>query len=124
MVSSRMSLHEERMKRSTVCSFLIKKQDFTKIKFSSNRKLREENVSTFNKYQYLKATNLLFAKGQYEDALLIPIIWSLASQPNEMFTLRLIDFEDKDGQNLFCIMQTRRTKGRSSLFLKNFIPKL
>ena len=95
MASSSLSLHWERMKRLAICSFGFKKQDFPKIKFSSNKQGREENVSDINKDQYLKATNLLYAKGQYEDALLIHIMWSLASRPNEMLTLR---FEDKDGQ--------------------------
>ena len=98
MASSSLSLHYERMKRLSICSFGIKKQDFPKIKFSSNKQGREENVSAINKDQYLKAANLLYAKGQYEDALLIHIMWSLASRPNEMLTLRFEDFEDKDGQ--------------------------
>ena len=45
MTSSSLSLHWERMKRLAICSFSIKKQDFTKIKFSSNKQGREENVS-------------------------------------------------------------------------------
>ena len=60
--------------------------------------MKRENVSAINKDQYLKAANLLYAKGQYEDALLIHIKWSLASRPNEMLTLRFEKFEDKDGQ--------------------------
>ena len=98
MTRSSLSLHWERMKRLAICSFGIKKQDFPKIKFSSNKQGREENVSAINKDQYLKAANLLYEKGQYEDALLIHIMWSLASRPNEMLTLRFEDFEDKDGQ--------------------------
>ena len=98
MASTSLSLHWERMKRLAICSFGIKKQDFPKIKFSSNKQGREENVSAINKDQYLKAANLLYEKGQYEDALLIHIMWSLASRPNEMLTLRFEDFEDKDGQ--------------------------
>ena len=124
MASSSLSLYWERMKRLAICSFCIKKQDFPKIKFSSNKQGREENVSAINKDQYLKAANLLYAKGQYEDALLIHIMWSLASRPNEMLTLRFEDFEEKMNKNLFCIMQTRRTKGKSLLSLKNFMPKL
>ena len=97
MTSTSLSLHWERMKRLAICSFGIKKQDFPKIKFSSNKQRREENVSAINKDQYLKAANLLYAKGQYEDALLIYIMWSLTSCLNEMLTLRFEDFEDKDG---------------------------
>ena len=124
MASSSLSLHWERMKRLVICSFGIKKQDFPKIKFSSNKQGREENVSAINKDQYLKAANLLYAKGQYEDALLIHIMWSLASRPNEMFYWDLKILKTKMDKNLFCITQTRRIKGRSSLSLKNFIPKL
>ena len=98
MTSSSLSLHSERIKRLAICSFGIKKQDFPKIKFSSNKQGREENVSAFNKDQYLKAANLLYANGKYEDALLIHIMWSPASRPNEMLTLRFEDFKDKDGQ--------------------------
>ena len=80
MASTSLSLHWERMKRLAISSFGIKKQDFPKIKFSSNKQGREENVSAINKDQYLKAANLLYEKGQYEDALLIHIMWSLATQ--------------------------------------------
>ena len=93
-----LSLHWERIKRLAICSFGIKKQDFPKIKFSSNKQRREENVSAINKDQYLKATNLLHAKGQYEDALLIHIMWFLASRSNEVLKLRFKDFKEKDGQ--------------------------
>ena len=86
------------MKRLAICSFGIKKQDFPKIKLSSNKQGREENVSAINKDQYFTAANILYATGQYEDALFIHIMWSLASRPNEMLTLRFEDFEDKDGQ--------------------------
>ena len=74
MTSTILSLHWERMKRLAICSFGIKKQDFPKIKFSSNKQGMEENVSAINKDQYLKDANLLYEKGQYEDALLIHIM--------------------------------------------------
>ena len=51
MASSRLSLHLERMKRLAIFSFDIKKQDFPKIKFSTNKQEREENTSAINKYQ-------------------------------------------------------------------------
>ena len=60
----------------------IQKNEFPKIKFSSCKQGREENISAINKDQYLKAVNLLNEKSQYEDALLIHIMWSLASRPN------------------------------------------
>ena len=41
---------------------------------------------------------MLYDNGEYEDALLIHIMWSLASRPNEMVTLRFEDFEDNDNQ--------------------------
>ena len=63
MVSSSLSLHWERMKRLAICSFGIKKQDFPKIKFTSNKQGREDNVSAINKDQYLKAANLFYEKG-------------------------------------------------------------
>ena len=86
------------MKRLSICYFGIKKQDFPKIKFSSNKQGREVNVSANNKDQYLKAANIIYVKGNYEDALLIHIMWSLTSRPNEMLKLRFEDFKDKDGQ--------------------------
>ena len=52
--------------------------------FSSNKQGIEENVSAINKDQYLKAANLYYETGQYEDALLIHIMWSFASRPNEI----------------------------------------
>ena len=64
------------------------KQDIPKIKFSSTKLGRENNVSVINKDQYLNAENLLYVKGEFEDALLIHIMWSLASRPSEMLTLR------------------------------------
>ena len=76
------------------------KQDFPKIKFSSTKLGREDNVSAINKDQYLKAANLLYEKGELEDALLIHIMWSLASRPSEMLTLRFEDFEDINNQKV------------------------
>ena len=86
------------MKRLAICSFAIKKEEFPKIKFSSNKQGREMNVSAINKNQYLKAANLIYEKGEFEDSLLINIMWCFASQPNEMLTLRFEIFEDKDCQ--------------------------
>ena len=97
MASSSLSLHWERMKRLAICSFGIKKQDFPKIKFSRNIKERRRMFQLLTKINTLKL-NILYAKGQYEDTLLIHIMWSLASRPNEILTLRFEDFEVKDGQ--------------------------
>ena len=53
--SSSLSKNWERMKRVATCSFGIKKEEFPKIKFSSSKQGREENVSAIDKNQYLKA---------------------------------------------------------------------
>ena len=73
-------------------------KNFPIIKFSSNKQGREENVSSINKEKFLKAAKFLYDNGDYEDALLIHIMWSLASRPNEMVTLRFEDFEDNNNQ--------------------------
>ena len=86
------------MKRLAICSFVIKKEEFPKIKFSSNKKGEEENVSAIYKNQYLKAANLLYENEEFEDSLFINIMWCFASRPSEMLTLRFEDFEDKDDQ--------------------------
>ena len=44
------------MKRVAYCSFGIKKSEFPKIKFSSNKQGKEENISAINKDQYLEAS--------------------------------------------------------------------
>ena len=49
MASSSLSFHWEKMKLLAIFSFGIKKQDFIKIKLSSNKQGREENVSAINK---------------------------------------------------------------------------
>ena len=77
------------------------KQDFPKIKFSSTKLGREDNVSAINKDQYLKAANLLYEKRELEDALLIHIMWILASRPSEMLTLQFEDFEDMNNQKVY-----------------------
>ena len=91
-------LKKERMKRLAICSFEIKKEEFQKIKFSSYKQGREENVSAINKNQFLKAANLLYEKGEFDGSLLINIMWCFASRPSEMLTLRLGDSKDKDDQ--------------------------
>ena len=96
MTATSLSLNWERMKRIATCSYGIKKRDFPKIKFSSNKQGREENVSAINKDQYLEASKLLCKQKQFDDALLINIMWSFASRPSEILTLRFEDFEDKD----------------------------
>ena len=98
MTTTSLSLNWERMKRVAYCSYGIKKGEFPKIKFSSNKQGREENVSAINKDQYLEASKLLYEQEQFDDALLINIMWSFASRPSEILTLRFEDFEDKDNQ--------------------------
>ena len=62
------------MKRLAICSFGIKKEEFPKIKLSSNKQGGEENISAINKNQYLKAANLLYEKEEFKDSLLINIM--------------------------------------------------
>ena len=44
----------------------------------------------------MKAAKLLYERKEYEDALLIHIMSSSASIPNEIITLIFEDFEDQD----------------------------
>ena len=78
--------------------YIWNKEEFPKIKFSSNKQGREENVSVINKNQYLKEANLLYDKGKFQDSFLINIMWCFASRPNQMLTLKFENFEDKDDQ--------------------------
>ena len=102
------------MKRIGVCSFGISNKEFPIIKFSSNKQGREENVSSINKEKFLKAAKFLYDNGDYENSLLIHIMWSLASRPNEMVTLRFEDFSKIIIRNLYYTIQTRRIKERES----------
>ena len=111
------------MKRVAYCSYGIKKGEFPKIKFFSNKQGRELNVSAINKDQYLEASKLLYEQEQFDDALLINIMWSFASRPSEILTLRFEDFENKDNQNLSSIMQTRRIGEKSLQYRMNFITR-
>ena len=94
MANSSLSLHWERMKRLVICSFSIKNKIFQRSSFQA---INKEGSRMFLLITKINTSNLHYAKGQYEDALLIHIMWSLASRPNEMLTLRFEDFEDKDG---------------------------
>ena len=101
MTATSLSLNWERMKRIATCSYGIKKGEFPKIKFSSSKQGREENVSAINKDQYLEASKLLYEQKQFDDALLINIMWSFTSRPSEIIVMRyedFEDFEDKDNQ--------------------------
>ena len=86
------------MKRVAYCSYGIKKGEFHKIKFSSNKQGREEHVLEIKKDQYLETSKLLYEQENFDDALLINIMWSFLSRPSEILTLRCEDFEDKDNQ--------------------------
>ena len=50
------------MKRLAYSLFGIKKKNFPKIKFSSNKQGRKENVSAINKDQCLNASKQLYEK--------------------------------------------------------------
>ena len=78
MTSTSLSLDWERMKRVAYCSYGIKKRDFPWIKFSSNKQGREENVLAINKDQYLEASKLFYEQYQFDDDLLINIMWYFA----------------------------------------------
>ena len=56
----------------------------------------KENISAINKDKFLKAAKLLYDNGEYEDALLIHIMYSLASKQNEMVSLGFEDFDDNN----------------------------
>ena len=103
------------MKRIGVCSFGISNKEFPIIKFSSNKQGREENVSAINKEKFLKAAKLLYDNGEYEDALLIHIIWSLASRSNEMVTLRFEDFEDNNQKSVLYYTNKKNKKKRITI---------
>ena len=103
------------MKRLAICSFGIKKEEFPKIKFSSNKQGREENASAVNKNHNLKAANLLYEKEEFEDSLLINIMWWFASRPSEMLTLRFEDFEDKDDQK--SVYYYKQEKSKKEIYL-------
>ena len=49
MTTTSLSLNWERMKRVAYCLYGITKREFPKIKFSSSKQGREENVSVINK---------------------------------------------------------------------------
>ena len=118
--SSGLSSDWERMKRVSICSFGIKKEDFPKIKFSSSKQGREENVSAINTNQYLKAANLLYEKGEYEDSLLINTTWCFASRPSEMLTLRFEGFEDKDNQKSVYYYANKKNQG-NKITISNYL---
>ena len=100
------------MKRLEICWFGIKKEEFLKIKFSSNKQGREENVSATNKNQYLKAANLFYEKEKFEDSLLINIMWCFVSRSSEMLTLKFEDFEDKEDQKSVYYYENKKNQRR------------
>ena len=124
MTSTSLSLHWERMKRLAICSFGIKKLDFPKIKFSSNKQGIEENVSAIKKDQYLKTTNLLYEKANMKMHYSFISCGHLHLDQMRCSHWDLKILKTRMDKNLFCITQTRRIKGRSLLSMKNFMPKL
>ena len=63
-----------------------------------------ENISSINKSQILNAVKLLHDKGEFKDALLIQVMWSLEFRLNEMLTLRFEDFENKNNQKVYILL--------------------
>ena len=112
------------MKRLAICSFGRLKEEFPKIKFSSNKQGREENVSAIKLNQYFKAANLLYEKGEFEDSLLIIIMWCFASRSSEMFTLRFEDFEDKDDQKSVYYYANKKKHRRKFTISNDIMNKL
>ena len=115
MTCSSLALDWKKMKRIGSCSFGISNKEFSTIKFSSNKQGREENISAINKEKILKAANLPYDNGEYEDALLIHIMWSLASRPNEMVTLRFEDFEDNNQKSLLYYANKKNQRKRITI---------
>ena len=104
--------------------YIWNKEEFSKIKFSSNKQGREENVSAINKNQYLKAANLLYDKGKFQDSFLINIMWCFASRPNQMLTLKFENFEDKDDQKCVYYYANNKIKERDLPYQMIFMNKL
>ena len=110
MTCSSLASDWKKIKRTGSCSFGINNKEFPTIKFSGNKQGREENISAINNEKFLKAAKLLYDNGKYEDALLIHIIWSLASRPNEMVTLRFKDFEDNNKKSVLYYTNKKNKK--------------
>ena len=123
MTSTSLSLNWERMKRVVYCSYEIKKGEFPKIEFFSNKQGREENVSAINKDQYLEASKLLYEQKQFDDALLINIMWFFTSRPSEIIVMTYEDFEDKDNQKSVFYYANKKNQRKSLLSQMNFIIK-
>ena len=105
----------EKMKRIGSCSFGIHNKEFPTIKFSNNKQGREENISAINKEKFFKAAKLLYDNGEYEDALLIRIMWSLASRSNEMVALRFENFEDNNQKSVLYYANKKNQRKRVTI---------
>ena len=123
MTSTSLSLHWERMKRLAICSFGIKKQDFPKIKFSSNKQGRRM-FQLFTKINTLKLQIFFMQKAilKMHYSFISCGLMHLDQMKCSHWDLKI--FKTKMDKNLFCFTQTKRIKGRSLLSLKNFMPKL
>ena len=93
----------------------FKRTNSQKLKISSCKQGKEENIFAINKDQYLKAVKFLNEKGQYEVALLIYIMGSLVSRSNEMLTFRFEDFEDKNVQKN-CIVLCKQKESKEKIY--------
>ena len=105
------------MKRIGSCSFGINNKEFSTIKFSSYKQGIEENISAINKEKFLKAAKLLYDNCEYENALLIHIMWSLESRPNKMITLRFEDFEDNNQKLVLNYANKKSQEKESQLYM-------
>ena len=124
MASSSLSLHWERMKRFAICSFGIKGKIFQKSYFQAINKegkimfqlLTKINTSKLQIF-FMQKANMKMHYSFISCGLL-----HLSQMRCSHWDLKIL--KTKMDKNLFCIMQTRRIKGRSSLSLKKFMPKL
>ena len=114
MTCSSIALDWKKVKRIGSCTFGINNKEFPTIKFSSNKQGREEYISTINKEKFLKQLSYYMIM-MNEDALLIHIMWSLASRPNEIVTLRFEDFEDNNQKSVLYYANKKNQRKRITI---------
>ena len=105
MASSSLSLRWERMKRLTICSFDIKKQDFQAIKKEGRRMFQLLTKINTLKLQifFMQKANMKMHYSFISCGLLH--LGQMRCSHGDLKILKI-----KMDKNLFCIMQTRRIK--------------
>ena len=124
MTSTSLSLHWERMKRLAICSFGIKSKIFQKSSFQAINKEGRRMFQLLTKINTLKLQIFFMKKANMKMHYSFISCGHLHLDQMRCSHWDLKILKTKMDKNLFCITQTRRIKGRSSLSLKNFIPKL